>query len=427
MMVSVSSKGEKFFGEVLPFSEVRVDGKRLWQSLMEMALIGGTAKGGCNRQALTEEDRRGRDLFVEWCREAGCSIRVDEVGNIFARRQGSDPSLPPVITGSHLDTQPTGGKFDGVYGVLAGLEVIRSLNDAQVKTEHPLEVVVWTNEEGARFSPAMLGSGVWAGVFSKDYAYQRTDIDGITFEEALRDIGYLGEERACSIDVKAAFELHIEQGPILEQENRQIGVLSGIQGMYWFDLVLTGQPCHAGPSPMKERRDPFMALAPIVQRLYQRVENLGPWARVTFGEVKADPGVRNTVPEFLTLAVDLRHPDNEVLDALEADFRRIAQEEADRFQLELAILEEWRLPPTVFAPSCVSAVRDSVKALGYNAMEMFSGAGHDSGYVAKVAPTSMIFVPCEKGLSHNEAENAKPEDLEAGANVLLQAMLSSAQ
>ncbi|BFM18440.1 Zn-dependent hydrolase [Maricurvus nonylphenolicus] len=408
----------------IDISTLRINGDRLWQSLMDMAAIGGTDKGGCNRQALTAEDKAGRDLFVSWCREAGCSITVDEIGNIFAWRDGRNNDLPPVITGSHLDTQPTGGKFDGVYGVLAGLEVIRALNDADITTEAPLEVVVWTNEEGARFSPAMLGSGVWAGVFDLPYAYARTDHDGISVGQALEAIGYQGSQKAAAKPVTAAFEVHIEQGPILEQQDKEIGIVKGIQGMYWFDLTLIGKPCHAGPSPMDGRRDPFMALGPILQRLYAAVEAKGEWARVTFGDIAVEPASRNTVPETLTLAVDLRHPDKHVLDTLEAEFRLIVEEEAANFKLGFDIREEWRLPPTVFDARCVAAVGAAVETLQYDALEMVSGAGHDSGYIAKVAPTSMIFVPCKDGLSHNEAEFAAPEQIELGANVLLHAMLS---
>ncbi|WP_237059866.1 Zn-dependent hydrolase [Microbulbifer sediminum] len=407
-------------------SKIRVDGQRLWDSLMAMAAIGATKKGGCNRQALTDLDRQGRDLFVQWCQDAGCSIDIDTMGNIFARRPGRNPDLPPVLTGSHLDTQPTGGKFDGVYGVLAGLEVVRALNDAGVETEAPLEVAVWTNEEGARFSPAMIGSGVWSGNFEQDYAYARTDKEGKTFGAELERIGYRGETPARARPLTAAFEVHIEQGPILEAEEKQVGVLSGVQGMYWYDLTLTGQPCHAGPSPMEGRRDPFMALHRILDRLYRLAEEYGPWARATFGDIRAEPGSRNTVPERLVLAVDLRHPEQEVLDTIDRRFREIAAEIAADTGVEADIRDEWRSPAVAFDARCVEAVRASVTELGYSNKEMVSGAGHDSVYISRVAPTGMIFVPCEKGLSHNEAENAEPADLEAGANVLLHAMLKMA-
>ncbi|UHQ54029.1 Zn-dependent hydrolase [Microbulbifer sp. YPW16] len=407
-------------------SKIRVDGQRLWDSLMAMAAIGATDKGGCNRQALTDLDKQGRDLFVQWCRDAGCSVDIDSMGNIFARRPGSNPDLPPVLTGSHLDTQPTGGKFDGVYGVLAGLEVMRALNDAGIETAAPLEVAVWTNEEGARFSPAMIGSGVWSGNFEQDYAYARTDKEGKAFGDELQRIGYRGPTPARARPLTAAFEVHIEQGPILEAEEKQIGVLSGVQGMYWYDLTLTGQPCHAGPSPMEGRRDPFMALHRVLDRLYRLAEEFAPWARVTFGDIRAEPGSRNTVPEKLVLAVDLRHPEQEVLDEIDRRFREITAEIAADTGVEAEIRDEWRSPAVAFAPPCVEAVRAAVAELGYSNKEMVSGAGHDSVYVSRVAPTGMIFVPCEKGLSHNEAENAEPVDLEAGANVLLHAMLKMA-
>ncbi|WP_231758914.1 Zn-dependent hydrolase [Microbulbifer elongatus] len=412
------------------YRQLRINGQRLWDSLMEMAQIGATQKGGCNRQALTDLDKQGRDLFVKWCEDAGCNVTVDEMGNIFAQRPGTGskggPDLPPVLTGSHLDTQPTGGKFDGVYGVLAGLEVIRTLNDAGVETEAPVEVAVWTNEEGARFSPAMIGSGVWAGEFDLDYAYARQDKEGNTFGAELERIGYKGQAPAKPRPLAAAFEVHIEQGPILEAEEKTIGVLSGVQGMNWYDLTLIGQPCHAGPSPMEGRRDPFMGLHRILDQLYKLAEEHAPWARATFGDIRVEPGSRNTVPEKLVLAVDLRHPDQKTLDAMDQRFREIAARIAEETGLEHEIREEWRSPAVAFDTKCVEAVRSAVADLGYSNKEMVSGAGHDSVYISRVAPTSMIFVPCEKGLSHNEAENAEPKDLEAGANVLLHAMLKMA-
>ena len=407
-------------------SSLRINGNRLWESLMTMAEIGATDKGGCNRQALTDEDKIGRDLFVSWCRKAGCSIRVDQMGNIFARLAGRDDTLAPVITGSHLDTQPTGGKFDGIYGVLAGLEVMRTLSDGCVVTEAPVEVVVWTNEEGARFSPAMIGSGVWAGQFDLQESYGIADKQGNTIGGELARIGYLGDQAAASFPVKAAFEVHIEQGPILEQEGLQIGVISGVQGMRWYDLTIEGQPCHAGPTPMEVRRDPFQGISKIIQQLYALAEQHGPWARATFGDIKAEPGARNTVPERVVLAVDLRHPQQETLYLMDASFRSIVQETCAELTLQGSIRDEWNSPAVKFDDDCISAVRDATDMLGYPSMEMFSGAGHDSVYVSTVAPTSMIFVPCEGGLSHNEAENATPEDLEAGCNVLLHSILERA-
>lgn len=405
---------------------LRIDGNRLWNSLMQMAAIGATEKGGCNRQALTDLDRQGRDLFVRWCEEAGCEINIDQMGNIFARRPGTNPGAPAVITGSHLDTQPTGGKFDGVYGVLAGLEVIRTLNDQKINCEHAIEAVCWTNEEGARFSPAMIGSGVWAGEFELDYGHSRTDSNGVSIKSALDSINYLGEMHATPRDIKAAFELHIEQGPILEEEGKQIGIVRGVQGMNWYDLSLTGEPRHAGPSPMESRKDPFMALSKILDRLYKLAKQHAPWSRVTFGNIKAYPGAYNTVPEVLTLAIDLRHPDQKILDRMDAAMRTIVAEESEKAGLPFDIHEEWKSSAVEFDDQCITVVRSATESLGYSSKEMFSGAGHDSVYVSRVAPTSMIFVPCKDGISHNEAEFATPEDITAGCNVLLHSILLAA-
>ena len=407
-------------------NSTRVNADRLWQSLMEMAAIGATEKGGCNRQALTDLDKQGRDLFRSWCEDAGCTVRIDKMGNMFARRAGSDDSLPAVIAGSHLDTQPTGGKFDGVYGVLAALEVIRSLNDVGVETRHPVEAVVWTNEEGARFAPAMIGSGVWSGEFDLEYGHSRCDKEGRSIGEELERIAYLGKEECAAPAIRAAFEVHIEQGPILEQEALQIGVLTGVQGMRWYDLIIEGQPCHAGPTPMEMRRDPFMALHRIVAHLYELVNEQAPWARITFGDIRAEPGSRNTVPERLVLSVDLRHPHEEILEQIDQSMRDMVAQVCQSLDLRGEVNNEWLSPSVKFDQDCINAVQSAVDLLGYSHRQMVSGAGHDSVYVSRVAPTSMIFIPCEGGLSHNEAENASKEDIEAGANVLLHAMLERA-
>jgi N-carbamoyl-L-amino-acid hydrolase len=407
-------------------SELRINGERLWDTLDEMAAHGLTDRGGSNRQALTDEDKAGRDLFVSWCEAAGCQVRFDEMGNIFARRPGVNNELPPVITGSHLDTQPTGGRFDGVYGVLAGLEVIRTLEDAGVETEAPVEVVVWTNEEGARFSPAMMGSGVWAGVMDRDKIYDTEDKAGKRFEDELIRIGYRGDIPAIASPIKAAFEAHIEQGPILEAEGKTIGVLTGVQGVRWYDLIIGGEPCHAGPTPMESRKDPFMGALPILQACYELAEKYGPDGRVTFGDIQAQPGSRNTVPERLIINVDLRHPDADILDKMDAIFREKVISECDSRGLTSEVNELWHMPVTKFDGECVNTVRSVTEQLGYSYREMVSGAGHDSLYVAKVAPTSMIFVPCENGISHNEKENADINDLAAGCNVLLHSILDMA-
>ena len=407
--------------------DVRINGERLWDSLMVMAEIGATQRGGCNRQALTDEDKQGRDLFAHWCQDAGCTVSVDEMGNMFARRPGRNTDAPPVITGSHLDTQPTGGKFDGVYGVLAGLEVLRTLDEADIETEAPLEVVVWTNEEGARFAPAMVGSGVWAGEMLRDEVYAIEDKAGKRFGDELERIGYRGDLPAQPRPIRAAFEAHIEQGPILEAEALQIGILTGVQGARWYDLTIEGQPVHAGPTPMQVRRDPFMGALPILDHCYELAAQFAPWGRATFGDIKAEPGSRNTVPERLIVNVDLSHPEPTVLDEMDRLFRAFVAETCEAKNLKGQVEELWHMPVTEFDPDCVDAVRSATAELGYSSMEMVSGAGHDALYVAKVAPTSMIFVPCKDGVSHNEAEDAKPEDLEAGCNVLLHAMLRMAK
>ena len=403
-----------------------INGDRLWRQLMELAQIGGTLAGGVCRVTLTEEDRVGRDWFVKKCKELGCSVEIDPMGNLFARRAGTDNSRPPVMIGSHLDSQPTGGKYDGAYGVLAGLEVIETLNDDGITTDAPLEVVSWTNEEGARFAPAMIGSGVFAGEFTLDYAYAREDRDGVKLGDALSDIEYVGEAPLDGRDYAATFELHIEQGPILEAEEKSVGIVTGVQGIRWYDLILTGEETHAGPSPMSFRSDPVRRSLAVLSDVYALADKYEPDARVTIGELVARPGVRNTVPGSLTISVDLRHPEEEVLTAMDADLKAIAAQVDDRSGVESELREIWYSPPVAFAPKCIDAVRKAVSKLGVPAKEMVSGAGHDAVYVSRVAPTSMIFIPCKDGLSHNEAESVEPEDVTNGANVLLHAVLEVA-
>lgn len=405
---------------------LRIDGGRLWHSLMEVAKIGATPRGGCNRQALTDGDRQVRQLFTRWCEAAGLTVRVDQMGNMFARRTGTNDDLPPVVAGSHLDTQPTGGKFDGVFGVLGALEVVRALNDAGVETTYPIEIVNWTNEEGARFPPAMVASGVWCGEFDLEYGYSRTDPDGLTLGDELKRIGYAGEAPCKPFPIKAAFEMHIEQGPILEAEGLSVGVVTGVQGMNWYDVVLGGDPVHAGPTPMEARRDPMMGLHAILRRLYELAEENKPWGRVTFGCIGVEPSSRNTVPETLTLTVDIRHPEQPVLEEMDRSLKIIVSEESAHLKLDGEVRDVWKSPAVAFDSACIAAVRSAAEMLGCGHRDIVSGAGHDSVYVSRVAPTSMIFVPCENGISHNEAENAKPEDLEAGCNVLLHAVLDQA-
>ncbi|MCY4254657.1 MAG: Zn-dependent hydrolase [Gammaproteobacteria bacterium] len=406
--------------------DLRIQGERLWDALMAMAEIGATPKGGCNRQAMTDEDKAGRDLFTRWCEQAGATVAVDAIGNLFARREGRLPEAPPVMIGSHLDTQITGGKFDGVYGVLSGVEILRRLDEAGVETSHPIEVAVWTNEEGVRFAPAMMGSGVWSGALDLNRMYQATDSAGISLESELRRLGCKGQAPAEARPLKAAFEAHIEQGPILEAKGCQIGVVTGAQGVRWYDLDLTGEPCHAGPTPMEMRRDPVAGLLPLLGHCYDLAARHAPWGRATIGDIGAQPGSRNTVAEKAHAKIDMRHPETVVLDQMEQSLRASVAEACESGKLQGSLGEVFRMPVTEFAPECVQAVRQAAKRLNYRHMDIVSGAGHDSVNLAAVAPAGMIFVPCENGISHNEEESAKPEDLEAGANVLLQAVLSMA-
>lgn len=405
---------------------IKINAQRLWASLMDMAQIGATPKGGVCRVALSDEDKIGRDQFIEWCEAADCTIEIDQMGNIFARRAGRDNSLKAVMMGSHLDSQPTGGKFDGVYGVLAGLEVIRTLNDHQIITEHPIELVSWTNEEGARFAPAMIGAGVFASAFTLDYAYTRTDKSGKRLGDELDRIGYKGSLAVGNRTYKATFEVHIEQGPILEAEKTSVGIVTGVQGIHWYDLIIVGKETHAGPSPMSFRRDPVKAAIPVLQKIYALADTYAPLAKVTVGYLDASPGVKNTVPGQLKISLDFRHPEASILDQMEQDLKVIIQEESQVSQLEMTLEDVWYSPPVAFDTHCIHAVKKATEALGVSALKMVSGAGHDAVYVSKVAPTSMIFIPCEDGLSHNELENATPEDVVDGANVLLHAVLEMA-
>ncbi|WP_286239464.1 Zn-dependent hydrolase [Neptuniibacter halophilus] len=406
-------------------SRITTNEQRLWDSLMAMGEIGGTEKGGCCRLALTDLDQQARDLFVSWCKEAGCTIRIDQMGNVFARRAGRNNALPPVLMGSHIDTQPTGGKFDGVYGVLAGLEVIRSLNDHGIETEAPVEAAIWTNEEGSRFPPAMVASGVFAGVFDLEYGLSRADLDGKTIGEELARIGYAGDQPVGK-PVKAYFEAHIEQGPILEAEETTIGVVTDAQGQRWYELTITGQEAHAGPTPMLRRKDALVGSARVVDRVNQIGLEHGPLACSTVGLMQVFPNSRNVIPGEVFFTVDLRHPDDSVLSEMDAKFRAYCDQMASELGLELQLEEIWYSPPVPFAEDCVSSVRQAAQALGYSHRDIVSGAGHDACYVARVAPTGMIFVPCEDGISHNELERAKAEDLAAGCNVLLSAVLNQA-
>ncbi len=404
-----------------------INSDRLWASLMDMAEIGATEKGGNCRLSLTDLDKQGRDLFVNWCEDAGCTISVDAVGNIFARRPGRDTSKPAVMMGSHLDTQPTGGRFDGVLGVLAGLEAIRTLNDHDVETDASIELACWTNEEGARFSPAMMGSGVFAGLFNLEDINAKEDIEGAKFGDELRRIGYAGAEPPGARDIGAYFELHIEQGPILEAEEKTIGVVTDAQGQRWYEVTVTGIESHAGPTPMPRRRDALLAASKIVQEVNRIGLDHAPNACATVGHMQVRPNSRNVIPGEVFMTVDFRHPVDETLTAMNDELKAFCVELGDDEKLTIAVEDFWYFPPTPFDEACVKAVREGAEMGGYTYRDIVSGAGHDAVYLAGVAPAGMIFIPCEDGISHNEIENATPKDCAAGCQVLLHAVLERAE
>lgn len=412
---------------VLKSTERHVDSARLWQSLMDLARLGATAKGGVCRLALTDLDRQARDLFVQWTEAAGCTVSVDAVGNIFARRPGRNPKLPPVMTGSHIDTQPTGGKFDGCFGVMAGLEVLRTLNDLGIETEAPLEVVVWTNEEGSRFAPCMMGSGVFAGKFSLEETLAKRDAQGVSVGEALDAIGYAGPRAVLGHPVGAYFEAHIEQGPILEDQAKTIGVVLGALGQKWFDLTLRGVEAHAGPTPMHLRKDALVGAAAVVEAVNRTAHAHQPHACGTVGCLQAYPGSRNVIPGEVRMTLDFRHLEGGQLEAMIADVRTVIEATCAKHGLSHELVPTADFPALYFDRGCVDAVRQSAQALGLPHMDIVSGAGHDAIFLAELGPAGMIFVPCENGISHNEIENATPEDLAAGCAVLLRAMLAASE
>jgi N-carbamoyl-L-amino-acid hydrolase len=393
---------------------------------MELARIGATPKGGVRRLALTDLDRQGRDLVVGWLRGAGATIEIDGAGNIFAMRAGRDTAAPAVLTGSHIDTQPSGGKFDGNYGVLAGLEVLRTLNDGGIVTQRPVAVAIWTNEEGSRFVPVMGGSGAFTGVYTLEHVRQQRDADGISFGDALDAIGYAGTAPVGGRPLDAYFEAHIEQGPILEREDKIIGVVTGALGLRWYDCVWSGQDAHAGPTPMEARRDALRGAARLVEAIHAVALRHSPEGRGTVGVMQVSPGSRNVIPGRVTMTIDMRHPDDAQLAAMDGELREEAGAIARELRLDCDLRQVDHVPASRFDVKCIDAVRTATRALGLPHREMVSGAGHDAIYLARVAPTSMIFVPCKDGLSHNEIEDARPEHLEAGANVLLHAMLARA-
>ncbi len=406
--------------------QLRVNGERLWQSLMDLARIGGTDKGGVCRLALTDLDRQGRDLVVGWAREAGMSVTVDQIGNVFMRRPGRNNTLPPIMTGSHIDTQPTGGKFDGNYGVLAGLEVVRTLNDHGIDTEAPIEVAFWTNEEGSRFVPVMMGSGVFAGAFSLEHAYAATDSEGKTVRDELARIGYIGDEVPGQHPIGAYFETHIEQGPVLEDAGVTIGVVTGVLGIRWFDCTVTGMEAHAGPTPMALRKDAMQVAAQLMQEVVASALRHGPHGRGTVGMVRVHPNSRNVIPGQVTFSIDLRNATDALVDQQAEEVQAFASRLSVLTGLPIEIKPVSSYPAQTFDAACVSAIAEAAQRLGLSHMPAVSGAGHDAVYAARLAPTGMIFIPCKDGISHNEIEDAQPEHITAGADVLLQVMLARA-
>lgn len=404
---------------------IRVNAGRLWTTLEMMAQIGGTPAGGVTRLALSEEDRIARNLLRDWALEAGFTCDVDSMGNMFIRRAGRNPALAPVMTGSHVDSQPLGGNYDGIYGVLAGLELLRTLNDNNVQTERDIVLVNWTNEEGARFAPAMLASGVWAGQLSEDFAYARMDSKLVTVREALEAIGYRGEIPARAFPVHACYELHIEQGPILEDEAIDIGLVRAAMGQRWFTIALDGFAAHAGTTPMPSRRDALTAFAELALKVEEIGYRHAPDGRATIGMAEITPNSRNVVPSRVVCSVEFRHPEQDALEAMEMALHQAAESLSAR-GVTANVERIFDYAPIAFNASCLARTERAVAALGYSSKPMVSGAGHDTCYVSKIAPASMIFIPCVKGISHNEAERILPAWSEKGANVLLHSVLAAA-
>jgi len=410
-----------------PGENLRINGDRLWESLMDMAKIGPGIAGGNNRQTLTDSDKQGRELFQRWCDDAGLTMGVDKMGTMFMTRAGTDPEALPVYIGSHLDTQPTGGKYDGVLGVLAGLEVVRSMNDLGIKTKHPIVVTNWTNEEGARFAPAMVASGVFAGVHSLDYAYGRKDMDGKLFGDELKRIGWVGDEEVGARKMHAYFEYHIEQGPILEAEDKQIGVVTHCQGLWWLEFTLTGKEAHTGSTPMTMRVNAGLAMARIMEMVQDVAMGEQPGAVAGVGQVKFSPNSRNVLPGTVVFTVDLRTPSQEKLDRMRATIEAKAADIAEEIGVGCSVEAVGHFDPVTFDPTLVGRVRSAAEKLGYSHMNIISGAGHDACWAAKVAPSTMIMCPCVGGLSHNEAEEISMEWAAAGCDVLFHAVVETAE
>lgn len=398
---------------------LRINGDRFWTSLHDMAQIGATEKGGVCRLALSDLDKQAREELTTSCEALGMQVRFDVMGNQFARYPGKNPEARPILIGSHLDSQPTGGKYDGALGVLTALEVVRTLADSGIQLDHPIELVNWTNEEGARFAPAMIASGVFAGVFDLETAHSITDENGISIKDALIRIGHLGPASEAS-SYHASLELHIEQGPILEQKRLQIGIVTGVQGARWYECRVKGRAAHAGTTPMDMRVDPIQTTSALLQDCYQKL-GADPEAKITVGTMKAIPGSINTVPEEVVFNLDLRHPKIEGQDLMEERFHELIRKHGSEL-IELNRI--WNSAPVVFHPACIDAVTEACEQMSVSSMPIMSGAGHDSVYINRVTPTGMIFIPCKDGISHNEAESIEKADAFAGANVLLQSVLN---
>ena len=407
------------------YANLTINGQDLWQDLVTTAAFGGTEKGGICRLALSQEDRQVRAWFEQTCKALGCTVTYDSMGNQFARRAGTHNDLPPIMMGSHLDTQVTGGRFDGIVGVLGCIAVVGALHAANIYTDHPLEVVNWTNEEGARFAPPMLASGVFGGAFTEEFAGSRADTDGVTLRHELEQGGFVGQEQCGQHPAAAYFELHIEQGPVLEAEERTIGIVTGVQGMRWYEVIVRGRSAHAGTTPMPMRKDALLAAARMIEQVNAVALAHAPEGLSTIGIITALPASSNVVPREVRFTVDLRNPSESVLQVMEEDFLQRMQSCAEANDVQVEIVPTWNSPAVHFDPRCIDSVKASAGDFGYTMREIVSGAGHDAVYVSRVVPTAMIFVPCLHGISHNEAESATPEDVTAGSNVLLHAVLKA--
>ena len=410
----------------MDWKDLRVDGKRLQNALEDMAKIGATPGGGVQRLTLTDEDKQARDLFVKWLKEIDCEVTVDEMGNIFGRRAGKNNDLAPVMSGSHIDSQPKGGRFDGILGVMGPLEVLRTLHENNIETERPMVIVDWTNEEGSRFAPAMVASGVWAGALERDWVYDRTDINGKRFEDELIRIGYKGTEACKTFPVHCYWEYHIEQGPMLEREGKQIGAPKGILCLHWYDIYLEGEANQVGPTPMEGRHDALCAAAEMILKVNELPDRMGGNMVATVGEIQNYPNSRNIIPDKVHFTVDIRSWDDDhaikAWDLVRKDFETIAERRGCPIRIE----ETWRVEHSPFDQKRVQMILDTAEEMGYSSLHMVSGAGHDASYMNQITSTAMIFVPSIGGRSHVEIENTTWEDCENGCNILLQTMLKSA-